>query len=315
MHSGSLRVNWLLWAACIAGIALIKPVQDRVDSHLPKPSKVLDLLYFGSPQAVQRLTLGYDSLFADVYWMRAIQYYGRRKEAERRPVRYGNLAALLDITTSLDPKLLEAYRFGGTFLGEPDPLGAGQPHEAIRLIDKGIGIFPQDWRLQFDKGFIYFWYLKDYQKAGEVWLAASRVPSAPRWLEGLAAMGLSKSGVVETARMLWQKQYEESDRPDVRENALRYLRTMEIDEACWTLEFFVKRYQKRFGVRPSRLQELVSAGFLRAVPRDPSGVPYQYDPVTGKVQLSPDSSLRHLKMPYDYRDAFWERLIQIYGPN
>ena len=240
---------------------------------------------------------------------------GRREEAARRPVRFGNLGALLDITTTLDPMLMEAYRFGGTFLGEPEPVGAGRPEEAIRLIDKGIAVYPHDWRLQFDKGFIYFWYSKDYRSAGEVWLAASRVPSAPGWLKGLAAMGLSKSGAVETARLLWQRQYEEADRADLRENALKYLQTMDTDEACWTLEFFVEKYQKRFGVRPARLQELITAGMFKTLPHDPSGVPYDYDPTTGLVRLSPNSRVGHLKMPFDYRDSFRAKLAQLYGPN
>src|SRR5947207_8255973 len=99
---GTLSIGAIqLILACAISAALIKPVQDRLDDRVGKSTKVLDLLYFGSPTAVKRLALGYDGLLADVYWMRAIQYYGRREEAQRRPVLYGNLAALLDITTTL----------------------------------------------------------------------------------------------------------------------------------------------------------------------------------------------------------------------
>ena len=106
---GTLSIGAIqLILACALSAALIKPVQDRLDDRVGKSTKVLDLLYFGSPTAVKRLALGYDGLLADVYWMRAIQYYGRREEAQRRPVLYGNLAALLDITTTLDPHLLNA---------------------------------------------------------------------------------------------------------------------------------------------------------------------------------------------------------------
>jgi len=313
---GTLSIGGIqLVLACAIGAALIKPVQDRLDERIGKSAKVLDLLYFGSPTVVKRLALGYDGLLADVYWMRAVQYYGRREEADRRPVRYGNLAALLDITTTLDPHLLNAYRFGGVFLGEPEPMGAGQPLEAIRIIDRGIRTFPLEWHLRFDKGFVYFWYVNDYKKAGDVWLEASRVPGAPKWLEGLAAMGLSKSGAVETARMLWQRQYDEAERADVKENARKYLLTLEIDEECWTLEFFVEKFHKRFGRRPAALQELVSSGLLKEIARDPSGAPYRYDPVSGRVQLSSSSDLGHLQMKYHYRDAFLKKLAERYGPD
>src|SRR6266545_3490196 len=293
---GTLSIGAIpLVLACAIGAALVKPVQDRLDERVGKSAKVLDLLYFGSPTVVKRLALGYDGLLADVYWMRAVQYYGRREEADRRPVRYGNLASLLDITTTLDPHLLNAYRFGGVFLGEPEPMGAGQPHEAARIIDKGIRALPLDWHLQFDKGFVYFWYVNDYRKAGEVWLEGSRVPGAPKWLEGLAAMGLSKSGAVETARLLWQRQYDEAERADVKQNARKYLLTLEIDEECWTLEFFVEKFHKRFGRRPAALQELVSSGLLKEIARDPSGAPYRYDPASGRVKISPTTELGDLK--------------------
>jgi hypothetical protein len=46
-----------------------------------------------------------------------VQYYGRHDEADRRPVRYKS-GAVLDITTTLDPDMVEAYRAGSTFLAE-----------------------------------------------------------------------------------------------------------------------------------------------------------------------------------------------------
>src|SRR3974377_2183287 len=118
-------------------------------------------LYFGSPAAVKKIALGYDGLVADVYWMGTIQYYGRREEAARRQVRYKNLGRLLDITTTLDPDLLDAYHAGSCFLAEADPVGAGQPYEAIKLLDKGISRHPQEWQLFFDRGFVHFWFTKD----------------------------------------------------------------------------------------------------------------------------------------------------------
>lgn len=295
--------------------ALIKPLQDGMDRRLGGPARVLDVLYFNSPEMLKRIALGYDSLLADVYWMRSIQYYGRIDEAERRPVRYGNLGTLLEVTTALDPRILAAYRFGAVFLGEPEPVGAGEPHAAVKLLEKGIRQFPDEWHLRFDQGFVYFWYLKDYRKAGEVWLSASKVPGAPDWLPGLAAMGMSKSGAVETARTLWQRQYEEADREDTRQKARKYLETMQVDELRWTLEFFVERYRRRFGSRPSALRGLVTAGYFKRIPVDPSGAPFVYDPSTGKVLLGPASKLVHLSMPYDYREAFEQRLLERFGPH
>ncbi len=302
---------WFLLGACVAAAFLVKPVQEQVDARLKSRSAGPDLLYFGSPAAVKRMSFGYESLVADVYWMRTIQYYGRRDEAARRAIPYKNLAALLDITTTLDPKLLDAYRVGSVFLGEPEPVGAGQPQAAIRLLDKGMAQHPGEWRLPFDKGFVYFWYLKDFVKAGEVWLSVSRMPTAPAWMEGLAAMAMSRGGAVETARALWQRQFQESDRPDVRTNAWNHLASIQVNEDLWTLDFFLEEYARKYGEFPAKLEDLTAVRLLPVLPRDPSGSPYLYDRGSGKVQLDPSSKVRYLKIPFDYKDEFRRKLARL----
>jgi len=204
----------LFCGICLICAVLVKPVQDRFESRAGEPEPEPDLLYFSSPTAVKRMALGYENLLADFYWMRAIQYYGRREEADKRPVRFKNLHTLFDITTTLDPNLMDAYRTGSVFLGEPEPVGAGQPKEALKLLDKGISAHPQNWQLRYDKGFVHYLYLQDYKAAGEVWMAASKLPTAPYWMAGLAAMSLSKGGAVEVAIALWKRQYEEATRLD-----------------------------------------------------------------------------------------------------
>jgi hypothetical protein len=304
---------WFFAAALLVCSAAVKPVQDRVDSCLARnPSVDPDLLYFASPGAVKSLSLGYQSLLADIYWIRAVQYYGRRAEAARRQVRYRNLATLLDITTTLDPQMMDVYRAGSSFLAEPEPIGAGQPEESLKLLDKGIGLYPDEWRLRFDKGFVYFWALKDFRKAGQVWLEASRMRSAPPWMEGLAAMALSRGGAIETARALWERQYQNSASREVKENAKNHLLSMQVDEMLWTIEFLAGRYAERHGAYPPRLDDLVRSGYLKGVPVDPSGVPYDYDPHSGRAGLSPETKVRYLKVPYDYREAFLQKLALLF---
>lgn len=304
---------WVFAVALLLCSTAIKPAQDRVNACFARnPSVDPDLLYFASPGAVKSLSLGYQSLLADLYWIRAVQYYGRREEAARRQVRYKNLATLLDITTTLDPQMMDVYRAGSSFLAEPEPIGAGQPEESLKLLDKGIGFYPDDWRLRFDKGFVYFWALKDFRMAGQVWLEAGRMKSAPLWMEGLAAMALSRGGAVETARALWERQYQYSSNREVKENAKNHLFSMQVDEMLWTIEFFAGKYAERHGGYPARLEDLVRAGYLKAVPVDPSGVPYEYDPHSGKAGLSAETGVRHLKVPYDYREAFLQKLALIF---
>jgi tetratricopeptide (TPR) repeat protein len=274
---------------------LIKPVQDGFEARRGEPGPDPDLLYFSSPALVKKMALGYDGLAADLYWMRTIQYYGRRDEANKRPVRFKNLSRLLEITTVLDPDLLDAYRAGSCFLAEPDPVGAGQPREAIDLLERGIRAHPSEWRLVYDKGFIYYWFVRDYRAAAEIWLEAAKIPGAPQWIESLAAVSFSKGGSLEMAAMLWRRQYEEATRADVRENARNHLISIEVDRELAILGSAIAVYWQKLGSFPAHLRELaaVQAGEIAIV--DPSGIPYDYDPATGGVSLSPDTKVRYLK--------------------
>lgn len=302
------------WLVAALGAALaVPPAQDRVHERMQSRAPDPDILYFASPGAIKKMALGYEGLLADIYWMRAIQYYGRREEADRRPVRYKNLAAMLDITSTLDPDMLDVYRAGSIFLAEPDPVGAGQPEQAVALLDKGIARHPEEWRLRLDKGFIYFWFLKDYRNAGEAWLEGSRLGTAPPWMASLAAMALSRGGEIETAKMLWRQQLEQSERADIKDNARNHLASTQVAEDLWTLEFFIEKYKEKTGRPPRRLEDLVHAGYIRRVPLDPSGVPYDYEPASGYVALSERTKVRYLKVPQEYRASFRQKLEELVG--
>jgi hypothetical protein len=301
-RAGLLGHSGLCYGVCLICALLIKPAQDTLDSRPGKIRQDTDLLFFNSPALVKKLALGYDGLLADFYWMRAIQYYGRRDDADKRAVRYKNLFAFLDITTTLDPNLLDAYRVGSCFLSEADPVGAGQPRQALELLDKGIRANPREWRLPYDKGFVYYWYLNDYRAAGEVWQAARLLPEAPYWMASLAAMSLSKGGSIEMATALWEQQYRESTRDDVKKNARNHLLSIQVFQELSQLESLLANYKAKAGSYPPRLKDLMREA-ARAFPiEDPLGTPYQYDPQTGAVQLSPSSTVHYLPLPKQHSE-------------
>ncbi len=118
-------------------------VLHRVDQL--RPQATLDeVLFLSSPKLIKRASLGYDGLTACIYWTRAVQYFGYRHHYYAAS--YNLLAPLLEITTHLDPHLLVAYEFGGSFLAPPPPHGAGQPERAIELMEYGIQNNPDKWR-------------------------------------------------------------------------------------------------------------------------------------------------------------------------
>lgn len=273
-------------AALVLAALLVKPVQDFIDARAPAGEEP-DLLFFNSPDLVRKMALGFEPLLADLYWMRTIQYYGRRDDEGRRRESFENLHTLLDITTTLDPGLQDAYRAGSCFLSEPPPVGAGQPELALELLEKGARSHPLQWRLVYERGFVHYLYLKDYAAAGETWLEAARVPGAPEWLAGLAAMALSKGGAEEIAVSLWRRQYEEATSDAVRDNARNHLHSLQVKRDLAALRDRIERHRAATGSFPPSL----------GTPRDPMGTPYAYDPRSGRVDLDPASAVRCLDVP------------------
>jgi hypothetical protein len=64
----------------------------------------------------------------------------------------------------------------------------------------------------------------------------------------------------------------------------------QIDELTWASREFASRRGRFAG----SWDELLQAGLIRKWPADPTGQPYQLDPQTGVVSLSPESSLNPL---------------------
>src|SRR5260370_32418165 len=130
--------------AIALGLGPLYRLQVRMDSELSRVHQERDELLFRSGRLVKTLGLEYDGLLADIYWTRAVQYYG--EEHSGFDPNFELLWPLLDLTTQLDPQLVPAYRFGIIFLSQPPPIGAGRAHFAEGLIRRGIANNPEHLR-------------------------------------------------------------------------------------------------------------------------------------------------------------------------
>ncbi len=259
-----------------------------------------EVLYITSPKALKRLAIGYDGLLADVYWTRAIQYFGRHHFLQNG--HYELLAPLLEITTTLDPHLIVAYEFGANFVAPAPPNGAGMPDRAIHLLEFGIQQNPREPKLYYALGFIYYMELKDYPKAAQTFQEGSVQPGAHQVLKILAAQAAQHAGETQTARMLWITTYKTVPEKDVRANALAHLEALNIDEAVLRVEDAVTLYGRQTGKLPPSLSGLVAAGFLPKIPVDPDGHPFKLTS-DGRVEVQNPDNFPFIEkgLPPDYK--------------
>jgi tetratricopeptide (TPR) repeat protein len=282
--------NPLAWRAIVIApilLAGIVMLQMRIDAQQKNFAKQNEELLIQSGPLLKKLSLGYNSLLADVYWTRAVQYYGAKLPTSDRDFRL--LAPMLDVATTLDPNLVVAYHFGAFFLSEKQG-GAGRPDLAVELVKKGVAANPDSWQIAADLGFLYYLRLKDYEKASAAYLQASKIPGAPQIFKLLAARVASKGGAFETSRMIWAETYESTQDPKVKQYALDQLKALKVQQDEAELNQLAQDYRDRFGSYPSFMMDLITTGMIAGAPVDPEGFPYVFGP-DGKAQLNPKSPI------------------------
>jgi hypothetical protein len=110
------------------------------------------------------------------------------------------------------------------------------------------------------------------------------------WMRVMAAQVAAQGGQLATSRFLWSEIARQAGNEQIRKNAEDHLIAIEAEEEITKLDELIALYNSRQG-RPARsFQALVTAGYLRALPRDPLGVPYILD-AGGRVRLNPRSSV------------------------
>ena len=300
--SGRLPAARVLIAfAALFGAAVAIQVQRDRRFATDRPAE--QVLYLQSPAVAGRLALSYDLLAADVYWIRALQQFGRARKTTAQERDYTLLYPLLDMATGLDPHFDIAYRFGAIFLSEPKPSGPGRPDLAEKLLLKGLQARPHRWQYMQDIGFVHFWALHDYQGAAAWFERGSRLPGAAWFLKPLAAMTLAQGGHRSASRTLFRALAESGESDWIRKNAVHRLRQLDAMDALDELRRIVAVYRARGGATPMTWQGLVRAGYLRAVPTDPEGVVYALGPWSGDVSLGEGSTLAPLPAEPPRQDA------------
>lgn len=291
-----------LAGALLAGAIEVQAARER---EYPTPPVEEDAVYITSGSALRRLSGAYNALAADLYWIRAIQYYGgaKRRLAAQAPGpepppllagvdtrEYDQLYALLDITTTLDPRFDIAYRFGAVFLAEAFPAGAGRVDLAVKLLEKGIGARPDKWEYMQDVGFVYYWYAHDYRQAAAWFGKAGDVPGAPVWLKGLAATTLARGGDRESSRRMWQLILDTSDVDWLRNSAQRVLLQLQALDEIDAIQSKLDAFAKISGGPTGDWATVVRARVFPGIPVDPGRTSYELTG-DGRVHLSQSSPL------------------------
>jgi hypothetical protein len=226
------------------------------------------------------LSFGFRNFLADMSWLGAVQ--------AAAPIRmsgsdYDRLAVLIRTVNNFDPRFDVPYLLGGLVLGE-SPAHAG---EALAILERGSETHPSEWRMPFYKGYIHYFTLEDPVAGGGALQRAARVPGSPPYLALLASRMLAEGRQIDTASEFLAEMVRHERDPARREALAARLLDLRTEGDLQRMEEAVKRYRDAEGSPPYGLQELVAAGFLAEVPREPRG---------GRYYLAGDGEVRSDRM-------------------
>jgi tetratricopeptide (TPR) repeat protein len=283
-----MKRDYFLVLTIVVGLTAAAILTHWNDERHPDPKVQLaeEQLYLNGP-AMKRLTLAFNGIAADWYWMRSLQYVGRRV-VSYEDTHSGNfdlnslssldlrlLPSLLRMTTTLDPQFLEPYYYGALIL--PDL----NPDEAISLLNRGITANPDKWRLYQHLGYIY-WQRGDYNKASDVYAAGAKIPGVPPWMMAMSARMKAEGGAAQAAREMYTHLSESSDDPKVKEMVDRQLMRLDSLEDRDKIRRVLADFATRTGRCAASWREisgvLPPAGFrmdASGAPLDPTNVPYR----------------------------------------
>ena len=273
----------------VAGLGVSAALSRWLDTHRTDQAKQFaeSQLYLSGP-AAKRLTLAFNGLAADWYWMRSLQYVGRKivNHQDLHDGQFGLsnlssldlrlLSSLLDVATTLDPQFIPVYEYGAVILPEVNP------DQAIALLNKGIAANPSSWRLHQHLGYIY-WQRREYAQASEIYAAGARLPGAPPWMTAMSARLKADAGSRDAAREMYQRLGETSDDKTVKEMVVAHLMRLDSLDERDVITRALDEFRRRSGRCPTSWRQIgdeLRREGLRldpgtGTPLDPSGAPYR----------------------------------------
>lgn len=206
--------------AIISFITLVFSTYFQSQISIPVTNKK----FLKPPPSMKYFTWGYNDLTSSLLWIRLVQNIDTCEEGKYSGSDYvapqqnkdgvvtikavverklkpskchkGWVYSMLDVITEITPRFKIAYEHGAQFLSI-----IVDDREGARLIfEKGLKLYPNDWRLNFNAAYLFLWELQDSARAGEL-LRVAINNGGPPTVSTLAATIYKEEGRLQMAEI------------------------------------------------------------------------------------------------------------------
>lgn len=261
-----LRKTVYIWLLIVLLLPLYAHLQTGSWAQRTQLRQLQSIDFLVPSQFSKVLACGYQGLLADFQFLRILTFFGDRS-AQQKPLTtedWDYFRDSIDVLTDLDPWFYDPYVLTEGLL----TWEAGRFDDANILLMKGAKYRTDDWRLPYYIGFNHFFFLKDHATGSKFIMDAAKLPGSPSYLSTLAARLAYYGGKSQTA-VLFLKQMLAQNK-DKRLTARLKLRLTVLERAAM-IENALQRFRHDKQRDVTKLQELVTSGYLEKLPEDPYG--------------------------------------------
>ncbi len=277
----ALVATLVLLVACAATLHTRLLARDQTHRTLPN-----DALYLPKPEFFRASSFGFHQLAADLLWAKLVQCVGNwtdRAQGFKYTYQYA------DIVTDIDPGYAAPYLIANFWL-----TGWDRVEDANAILDKGRKRFPASYKFPYYLGLNYFVWLHDRGRAIQYFSEAATLRETPEASKRSMSAALARPDDPTVAFDLILNLYSGAESRQEREA----IEPLVVHGAFYQLATQVNAASAQFeqaqGRKPTRLEELVDAGLIQSVPRDPYG---------GALRLDDAGQVRSSVRP----NYWWER--------
>lgn len=268
----------IIAALAVLACTVIYTLQQRLDVYKGKSPHIGEFMRLPDAGQLKVASLGYESLVADVLWLKTVQHMGEKTISGEG---YDWIYKALDTVTTLDPEFLAPYEVGGLIL----TILAEKTELSNRLLEKGVKHCPDVWQLKLYLGFNHFYFLKDYKTAAHYISQAAAIKGSPPYLPVLASRLYVQADDPAYALEFLMRMYESTEDKKLRYKMKKQIDLLKSEVLVRELQKIADLYKERTHSQAHDLNELVRTGFLRRIPEGPGGG-YFYVDGSGMVRSS-----------------------------